>query len=74
MSTNKTAKVSTKSGKEGLIAPRANGKRAVPAVHIDVSQAKVAKTAQDKQTKVIDELARLAIELHRDALKELERY
>ncbi|MBI4201013.1 MAG: hypothetical protein HY531_01835 [Chloroflexi bacterium] len=67
------AKVRSKkiSQKVGAKAPRANGKRAVS---IHVSHGKVAKMVQGKQAEVIDELARFAIELHRDALKELERY
>jgi len=71
VSTNKTAKVLTKSGKNGAQASSASRKRTAP---IGISQAKELGPAQDKQTKVIDELARLAIELHKDALKELERY
>lgn len=71
MSRSKGSKVSPKRSTKGLQVPRASGSRSIPGQN---SRAKVAKMAQGKQVEVIDELARLAVELHRDALKELERY
>lgn len=63
MSTRKVAKASPKSVKKGLAKPD----------KVQVGK-KTATMAQETRSEVVQAAARLAIELHRDALKELERY
>jgi len=60
LSTNKTAKVPPKSGRKVATAP--------------VGRPKPVALTPKEEEKLVDDLARLAISLHREALKELERY
>ncbi|MDO8750956.1 MAG: hypothetical protein Q7K03_07420 [Dehalococcoidia bacterium] len=60
MSTNKITKVSTKSGKNGATAARVSRKRV--------------ELTPEEEERLIDEVAKLGIELHKDALKELARH
>ena len=60
MSKDKVTKVSTKSG------------RKMATVHHQ--RRKPVELTPKEEEKLVDDLARLAISLHRDALKELERY
>lgn len=60
MSTNKTVKVPTKSAKKAATAP--------------VVRRKPAELTPEKRAELVKAATKLAIEMNRDALKELERY
>ena len=60
MSTNKTTKVQPKSGRKVAAVP--------------VVRRKPVALTPEKRAELVKAATRLAIEMHRDALKELERY